>query len=45
MTGFVTRFRARARADRKLTYLSDGRPAVELTAAALQQIQGTGSAD
>ena len=31
MTDFVTRFRARPRSDRKVTYLPDGRPAVELT--------------
>ncbi|WP_367127619.1 fatty acyl-AMP ligase [Saccharothrix sp. HUAS TT1] len=31
MTDFVTRFRAHPRADRKITLLRDGRPAVELT--------------
>ncbi|PSL43667.1 acyl-CoA synthetase (AMP-forming)/AMP-acid ligase II [Saccharothrix carnea] len=31
MTDFVSRFRARPRSDRKVTYLSDGRPAAELT--------------
>ena len=31
MTGFLTRFRDRPRSDRKVTYLPDGRPAVELT--------------
>ncbi|MEU4805011.1 fatty acyl-AMP ligase [Actinosynnema sp. NPDC023587] len=31
MTDFVTRFRARPRADRKVTHLPDGRPPVELT--------------
>ncbi|MCS7476803.1 fatty acyl-AMP ligase [Umezawaea endophytica] len=31
MTDFVTRFRTRPRSDRKVTYLPDGRPAVELT--------------
>ncbi|XVS60488.1 fatty acyl-AMP ligase [Actinosynnema sp. CA-299493] len=31
MTDFVTRFRARPPSDRKVTYLADGRPAVELT--------------
>lgn len=31
MTDFATRFRARPRSDRKVTYLPDGRPAVELT--------------
>lgn len=31
MTHFVTRFRARPRSDRRITYLPDGRPAVELT--------------
>ncbi|WP_447002309.1 fatty acyl-AMP ligase [Saccharothrix isguenensis] len=31
MTDFVTRFRTRPRSDRKVTYLTDGRPAVELT--------------
>ncbi|GAA1313903.1 fatty acyl-AMP ligase [Saccharothrix xinjiangensis] len=31
MTDFATRFRARPRSDRKVAYLADGRPAVELT--------------
>ncbi|MCC8246495.1 fatty acyl-AMP ligase [Saccharothrix luteola] len=31
MTDFVTRFRARPRPDRKVTYLPEGRPAAELT--------------
>ncbi|MEU4767487.1 fatty acyl-AMP ligase [Actinosynnema sp. NPDC023794] len=31
MTDFVTRFRARPRSDRKVTYLPEGRPAAELT--------------
>ncbi|QFZ20885.1 fatty acyl-AMP ligase [Saccharothrix syringae] len=31
MTDFATRFRARPRADRKVTFLADGRPAAELT--------------
>ncbi|QQQ74082.1 fatty acyl-AMP ligase [Saccharothrix sp. 6-C] len=31
MTDFVTRFRARPRTDRRVSYLADGRPAAELT--------------
>ncbi|HEX6342140.1 fatty acyl-AMP ligase [Umezawaea sp.] len=37
MTDFVTRFRARPRSDRKVTYLPDGRPPVELTHAELDR--------
>ncbi|WNV85571.1 fatty acyl-AMP ligase [Umezawaea sp. Da 62-37] len=37
MTDFATRFRARPRTDRKVAYLSDGRPAVELTHAELDR--------
>jgi acyl-CoA synthetase (AMP-forming)/AMP-acid ligase II len=37
MTHFTTRFRARPRSDRKITFLPDGRPPVELTHAELDR--------
>jgi acyl-CoA synthetase (AMP-forming)/AMP-acid ligase II len=53
MTDFITRFRARPRSDRKVAFLPDGRPAVELTHAELDRraravaswLAGSGMAD